>query len=65
MDISLELYKVFYYVAVTLSFSEASRQLYISQSAVSQSIKTLERKLGHALFIRSTKQVLRPSIKMG
>ena len=58
MDISLELYKVFYYVAVTLSFSEASRQLYISQSAVSQSIKTLERKLGHALFIRSTKQVL-------
>ena len=50
MDISLELYKVFYYVAVTLSFSEASRQLYISQSAVSQSIKTLERKLGHALL---------------
>ena len=58
MDISLELYKVFYYVAITLSFSEAYRQLYISQSAVSQSIKTLERKLGHALFIRSTKQVL-------
>ena len=27
MDINLELYKVFYYVATTLSFSEASRQL--------------------------------------
>ena len=26
MDISFELYKVFYYVATTLSFSEASRQ---------------------------------------
>lgn len=58
MDINLELYKVFYYVATTLSFSEASRQLFISQSAVSQSIKTLETKLQHTLFIRSTKKVL-------
>lgn len=57
MDINLELYKVFYYVATTLSFSEASRQLFISQSAVSQSIKTLEKKLNHTLFIRSTKKV--------
>ena len=31
MDISFELYKVFYYVAITLSFSQASRQLYISR----------------------------------
>ena len=45
MDINYELYKVFYYVATSLSFSEASKQLYISQSAVSQSIKTLEKKL--------------------
>ena len=43
MDINLELYKCFYYVATTLSFSEASRQLFISQSAVSQGIKTLEK----------------------
>ena len=51
MDINLELYKVFYYVATTLSFSEASRQLFISQSAVSQSIKTLEKKTRpHALY---------------
>lgn len=57
MDINLELYKVFYYVAITLSFSEASRQLFISQSAVSQSIKTLEKKLNQSLFIRSTKKV--------
>lgn len=57
MDINYELYKVFYYVATSLSFSEASKQLFISQSAVSQSIKTLERKLEQPLFIRSTKKV--------
>ena len=57
MDINYELYKVFYYVATTLSFSEASRQLYISQSAVSQSVKVLEKKLGKQLFLRSTKKV--------
>ncbi len=57
IDINYELYKVFYHVASTLNFSEASKQLYISQSAVSQSIKTLERKLDQVLFIRSTKKV--------
>ena len=57
MDINYELYKVFYHVASTLSFSEASKQLYISQSAVSQSIKALEKKLDQTLFIRSTKKV--------
>lgn len=57
MDINYELYKVFYHVASTLSFSEASKQLFISQSAVSQSIKALEKKLDQSLFIRSTKKV--------
>ena len=52
MDINYELYKVFYYVATSLSFSDASKKLFISQSAVSQSIKTLEKKLGQSLFIR-------------
>ena len=42
---------------MTLSFSEASKQLFISQSAVSQSIKVLEKKLSQKLFIRSTKRV--------
>lgn len=65
MDINYELYKVFYYVASSLSFSEASKQLFISQSAVSQSIKTLEKKLEQPLFIRSTKKVqLTPAGKM-
>jgi len=57
MDINYELYKVFYYVATSLSFSEASKRLYISQSAVSQSIKALEKKLNRRLFTRSTKKV--------
>lgn len=57
MDINYELYKVFYYVAKTLSFSEASKELFISQSAVSQSVKVLEKRLNQTLFIRSTKKV--------
>ena len=57
MYIKYELYKVFYNVAKTLSFSEASKKLFISQSAVSQSIKALEKKLDQTLFIRSTKRV--------
>ena len=50
MDINYELYKVFYYVGKTLSFSEASKCLFISQSAVSQSIKVLEKRLDTVLF---------------
>lgn len=57
MDINYELYKVFYYVAKSLSFSEAADALFISQSAVSQSIKTLEKRLNQQLFVRSTKRV--------
>ena len=57
MEITYDYYRIFYYVATSLSFSEASKQLYISQSAVSQSIKTLEKKLEQPLFIRSTKKV--------
>lgn len=57
MDINYELYKVFYYVAISLSFSEASPETFYLQSAVSQSIKVLEKKLNQPLFIRSTKKV--------
>lgn len=57
MDINYELYKVFYYVAKSLSFSDAADALFISQSAVSQSIKTLEKRLNQSLFLRSTKKV--------
>jgi DNA-binding transcriptional LysR family regulator len=57
MSINFELYKVFYYVAKHLSFSEAANHMYISQSAVSQSVKQLEEQLGARLFSRNTKQV--------
>jgi DNA-binding transcriptional LysR family regulator len=57
MDINFELYKVFYYVAKDLSFSAAANKLFISQSAVSQSIKTLEDRMNCSLFFRNTKKV--------
>ncbi|TDO73053.1 DNA-binding transcriptional LysR family regulator [Halanaerobium saccharolyticum] len=57
MALNFELYKVFYQVAVDLSFSKAAAKLFISQSAVSQNIKNLEKELETELFIRSTKKV--------
>lgn len=57
MAVKLELYRVFQEVAKMGNISAAAQNLYISQSAVSQSIKTLEKKLDQPLFIRSTKKV--------
>ena len=57
MNISTELYRVFYKVAQHGSFSKAAESLFISQSAVSQSIKNLEKALGFPLLMRTTKQV--------
>ncbi len=57
MDINFELYKVFYYVAENLSFTKASKLLYVSQSSVSQSIKQLESKLNVTLFNRDKKKI--------
>lgn len=51
MNINFELYKVFYYAALYLNFSEAGKKLFISQSAVSQSVKQLENQLGIPLFL--------------
>lgn len=57
MDINFELYKVFYTAARSGSFSAAARELFISQSAVSQSIKSLEESTGSPLFIRGPRNV--------
>jgi len=57
LGINYELYKVFFHVAHCLSFSQAANQLYLSQSAISQSIRLLEEKLNCQLFVRTTKQV--------
>lgn len=57
MTLNYELYKVFYQVANNLSFSKAAAKLFISQSAVSQNIKNLEKELHTKLFNRNTKKV--------
>lgn len=53
MNINLELYKTFYYVAKNESISRAASELCISQPAISKAIKTLEEQLGTSLFIRN------------
>lgn len=55
MDIKLEQYRVFCTAAEAGSFSEAAKQLYITQSAVSQQIRALEEALGVTLFARGKK----------
>ncbi|MGC5772537.1 LysR family transcriptional regulator [Paenibacillus pabuli] len=52
MDINFELYKIFYITVKAGSMSNAAKELFTSQSAVSQSIKILESKLGSQLFYR-------------
>ena len=51
--VNLDLYKVFYTVAKTGSLTRAAEELYISQPAVSRSIKQLELQLGVSLFTRT------------
>ncbi|MCI8346825.1 MAG: LysR family transcriptional regulator [Bacilli bacterium] len=53
MNISLDLYKVFYCVAKNKSITGASNELMISQPAVSKSVKTLERQMNSKLFERT------------
>lgn len=57
MAVKLELYRVFQEVARWENISAAAQHLFISQSAVSQSIKQLEDQLQVRLFSRSTKGV--------
>ena len=57
MNINLELYKVFYYVAQNESISRAANELLISQPAISKSIKTLEEQITTKLFIRKREGV--------
>ena len=57
MAVKLELYRVFREVAETGNISVAAKNLYISQSAVSQSIKQLETALQARLFARSPRGV--------
>ncbi len=57
MNISLDLYKVFYFVAKNKSVTKAAKELMISQPAVSKSIKTLENEMNSKLFERTNNGV--------
>lgn len=57
MNVNLEYYKIFYYVAKLGSFTKAGDELCITQPAVSQAIKLLEESLGSRLFTRVSKGV--------
>ena len=55
MNLNLEYYKVFYYVAKYKSITLAAEKLSLSQPAVSQSIRHLEEEVGTPLFVRTAK----------
>ena len=57
MSVKLELYKVFKEVAEAGNITAAAQTLFISQSAVSQSIKQLETELQTRLFARNSRGV--------
>ena len=57
MNIDYELYKIFYIVAKNGNITRSSKELLISEPAVSKSIKNLEGYLGAPLFTRTKKGV--------
>lgn len=57
MNIDYELYRIFYIVAKNGNITRASKELLISEPAVSKSIKNLEGYLGTPLFTRTKKGV--------
>lgn len=56
----MELRQLKYFVktAETLNFSEAARLLFITQSTLSQQIRSLEQELGTMLFVRDSHGVV-------
>lgn len=57
MNLNLEYYKIFYYIGKYKNITLAAEKLSLSQPAVSQSIRNLERELGVSLFVRTPKGV--------
>ncbi len=57
MKTKLDYYRIFYETARHSSFSTAARELFISQSAISQCIRQLEKDLDTQLFTRSRRGV--------
>ncbi|UWP59320.1 LysR family transcriptional regulator [Ruminococcus gauvreauii] len=57
MDQNLSLYRIFYTVANTQNISKAASELFISQPAISKSLRKLEENLNLSLFIRNSRGV--------
>ena len=57
MNQNLSLYRIFYAVALAGNISKAAESLYLSQPAVSQSIRKLEQALKTDLFLRNSRGV--------
>lgn len=57
-NINLNLYRVFYEVAKHSSISAAAKNIYLSQPAISKSIKNLETELGVILFYRTLNGII-------
>ncbi|MFB6437243.1 LysR family transcriptional regulator [Streptomyces sp. NPDC056411] len=56
-DIDPRLLRAFTAVAEELHFTRAAARLYVAQQALSRDIRRLEREVGAALFLRTTRQV--------
>lgn len=55
---NLERLQIFYAVAIEKSFSKAAKRVNKTQSAVSQSIRLLEKEVGETLFLRNNRSVI-------
>lgn len=57
MNTDYNLYKIFLYLYEEKSISKTANRLYVSQPAISYSLKELESQLGHTLFYRNSKGI--------
>ncbi len=57
MNIDYNLYKIFLYLYEEKSISKTANKLYVSQPAISYSLKELEQQLGYTLFYRNSKGI--------
>ena len=57
MNMDYNLYKIFLYLYEEKSISKTANKLYVSQPAISYSLKELENSLGYTLFTRNSKGI--------